>query len=58
MEEGAVNNEVERTCKERVIARSEVDSRGLSLDNLRKTMKFLSQDDRFVVQDFNPRSPE
>jgi hypothetical protein len=58
VEEWAVNNELERTWKERVIARSEVHSDSVSVNRFRKTMKVLSQDNRFLAQGFNPRPPE
>jgi len=54
----AVNNELEGTWKERVIARSEVHSDSVFVNRLRKTMTVFSHDNRFLVQDFNPRPPE
>ena len=53
-----MNNELERTWKERVIAISEVHCDSVSVNRLRKTMKVLIQDNRFLVQGFNPRPPE
>jgi hypothetical protein len=47
----AVNNELKRMCKETVLARSEMDYRGVCLEGSRKTMKVFSQDERFLVRD-------